>query len=115
MVGWGFEGVVIEFKSDGILIFYVYMDLGDFGVGVENYCVFRYNWIGIFNEVLVVVVLENDEGIIVYVLWNGDIEIIVWCFYVVIDMVGFCKFLGEVLCMSFEISFKIKGKKIKVL
>lgn len=115
LVGWGSEGAVTEFKSDGTPIFHAYMDSGDLGVGVENYRAFRYNWTGTPNEVPAVVALENDEGTTAYVSWNGDTETTAWRFYAVTDTAGSRKFLGEVPRTSFETSLKIKGKKIKAL
>lgn len=115
VVGWGSEGAVTEFKSDGTPIFHAYMDSGDLGVGVENYRAFRYNWTGLPNEVPAIVALENDEGVTAYVSWNGDTETVAWRFYAVSDEYGSREFLGEVPRTSFETSLQIKGNKVKTV
>ncbi|KAL2211250.1 hypothetical protein CC79DRAFT_1301095 [Sarocladium strictum] len=115
LVGWGSEGAVTEFKSDGTPIFHAYMDSGDLGVGVQNYRAFRYNWTGIPNEVPAIVALGNDEGFNVYVSWNGDTETAVWRFYAITDEYGSRDFLGEAPRLSFETSLHVKGSKLKAV
>lgn len=113
LVGWGSEGAVTEFKSDGTPIFHAYMDSGDLGVGVENYRAFRYNWTGLPTEDPAIVALEDDDGITAYVSWNGDTETAAWRFYAVTDKHGSREFLGEVERESFETSLRIDGGNFK--
>lgn len=109
LVGWGSEGAVTEFKSDGTPIFHAYMDSGDLGVGVENYRAFRYNWTGLPTEEPAIVALESNDAITAYVSWNGDTETAAWRFYAVTDQHGSREFLGEVERSSFETSLRVEG------
>jgi hypothetical protein len=113
LIGWGSEGAVTEFKSDGTPIFHAYMDSGYLGVGVENYRAFRYNWTGLPTEEPAIVALENDDGITVYVSWNGDTETATWRFYAVTDEHGSREFLGEAERQSFETGLHIDGGDFK--
>ena len=115
LVGWGSEGAVTEFTSDGTAIFHAYMDSGYLGLGVENYRAFKYNWTGLPHEDPAIVALENDEGTTIYVSWNGDTETAVWRFYAVTDEFGSREVLGEADRTSFETSLYVEGKKLSAV
>lgn len=102
LVGWGSEGAVTEFRSDGTPILHAYMDSGVLGEGVQNYRAFRYNWTGLPSEDPAIVPLENADGTTVYVSWNGDTETALWRFYSETDGFGSRQFLGEVKRERFE-------------
>jgi len=112
VVGWGSEGAVTEFTSDGEAVFHAYMDSGALGVGVQNYRAFRFNWTGLPNEEPAIVALAGGEGTTVYVSWNGDTETRAWRFYQIVDGYGSREFLGEVERTSFETSLFIAGKTV---
>lgn len=112
LVGWGSEGAVTEFTSDGTPIFHAYMDSGLLGEGVENYRAFRYNWTGLPHEDPAIVGLENDDGTTIYVSWNGDTETAAWRFYAATDERGSRELLAEVPRESFETSLHVDGKKL---
>ena len=117
LVGWGSEGAVTEFTSDGTPIFHAYMDSGLLGEGVENYRAFRYNWTGLPNEDPAIVALKSEDGTAttVYVSWNGDTETAAWRFYAATDELGSRECLGEVERKSFETSLKITGAGVDKL
>ncbi|KAJ6442746.1 ORF21 protein [Purpureocillium lavendulum] len=110
LVGWGSEGAVTEFTSDGQPIFHAYMDSGSLGTGVENYRAFRYNWTGLPSEDPAIAALENEDGTTVYVSWNGDTETVAWRFYAATDDLGSRELLGEVPRTSFETSLWVPKK-----
>lgn len=112
LVGWGSEGAVTEFTSDGTPIFHAYMDSGVLGDGVQNYRAFRYNWTGLPNEDPAIVALENTHGTNLYVSWNGDTETAIWRFYAETDGFGSRRFLGEVERKSFETSLHVPNQKL---
>ncbi|KAK9435373.1 arylsulfotransferase [Metarhizium brunneum] len=112
LVGWGSEGAVTEFTSDGTPIFHAYMDSGLLGDGVQNYRAFRYNWTGLPSEDPAIVALESNDGTAVYVSWNGDTETAVWRFYAETDEVGSRHFLGEVERKSFETKLLVPNQKL---
>ncbi|OAA80187.1 Arylsulfotransferase [Akanthomyces lecanii RCEF 1005] len=113
LVGWGSEGAVTEFSSDGTPIFHAYMDSGALGDGVQNYRAFRYNWTGLPNEDPAIVSLESADGTTVYVSWNGDTETALWRFYSETDDFGSRQFLGEVERESFETKLFVPKKQLK--
>ncbi|OAQ61528.1 hypothetical protein VFPPC_09357 [Pochonia chlamydosporia 170] len=112
LVGWGSEGAVTEFTSDGTPIFHAYMDSGVLGDGVQNYRAFRYNWTGLPSEDPAIVSLESEKGTTVYVSWNGDTETAVWRFYAETDEFGSRHFLGEVERNSFETKLFVPHQKL---
>ncbi|KID79242.1 uncharacterized protein G6M90_00g021690 [Metarhizium brunneum] len=112
LVGWGSEGAVTEFTSDGTPIFHAYMDSGPLGDGVQNYRAFRYNWTGLPSEDPAIVALESNHGTAVYVSWNGDTETAVWRFYAETDEFGSRRFLGEVERRSFETKLLVPNQKL---
>ncbi|KAF5123488.1 hypothetical protein E5D57_011401 [Metarhizium anisopliae] len=112
LVGWGSEGAVTEFTSDGTPIFHAYMDSGLLGDGVQNYRAFRYNWTGLPSEDPAIVALESNDGTAVYVSWNGDTETAVWRFYAETDEFGSRHFLGQVERRSFETKLLVPNQKL---
>ncbi|EFY98219.1 arylsulfotransferase (ASST) domain protein [Metarhizium robertsii] len=112
LVGWGSEGAVTEFTSDGTPIFHAYMDSGLLGDGVQNYRAFRYNWTGLPSEDPAIVALESNDGTAVYVSWNGDTETAVWRFYAETDEFASRHFLGEVERKSFETKLLVPNQKL---
>ncbi|KJK80447.1 hypothetical protein H634G_04686 [Metarhizium anisopliae BRIP 53293] len=112
LVGWGSEGAVTEFTSDGTPIFHAYMDSGLLGDGVQNYRAFRYNWTGLPSEDPAIVALESNDGTAVYVSWNGDTETAVWRFYAETDGFASRHFLGEVERKSFETKLLVPNQKL---
>lgn len=112
LVGWGSEGAVTEFTSDGTPIFHAYMDSGLLGDGVQNYRAFRYNWTGFPSEDPAIVALESNDGTAVYVSWNGDTETAVWRFYAETDEFASRHFLGEVERKSFETKLLVPNQKL---
>ncbi|KFG83575.1 hypothetical protein MANI_016079 [Metarhizium anisopliae] len=112
LVGWGSEGAVTEFTSDGTPIFHAYMDSGLLGDGVQNYRAFRYNWTGLPSEDPAIVALESNDGTAVYVSWNGDTETAVWRFYAETDDFASRHFLGEVERKSFETKLLVPNQKL---
>jgi hypothetical protein len=113
LVGWGSEGAVTEFTSDGTPIFHAYMDSGVLGDGVQNYRAFRYNWTGLPNEDPAIVALESTKGTTIYVSWNGDTETAVWRFYATTDGFGSRHFLGQVDRKGFETKLLVPNQRIK--
>jgi hypothetical protein len=111
MVNWGSEGAMTEFRSDGTPIFHTYMDSGDFGIGVENYRGFRFNWTGIPNEAPAIVALEDAKTTNIYVSWNGDTRTRKWRFYEVLR--GRRALLGEVERTSFETVLTVRRVGVK--
>lgn len=112
LVGWGSEGAVTEFTSDGTPVFHAYMDSGFLGAGVQNYRAFRFNWTGLPSEDPAIAALEDDEATTLYVSWNGDTETTAWRFYAVTDDHGSRDFLGEVPRSSFETRLKVTSGKL---
>ncbi|KAF2447292.1 hypothetical protein P171DRAFT_384557 [Karstenula rhodostoma CBS 690.94] len=112
IVNWGSEGALTEYEAKGSILFHTYMDSGYLGLGVENYRGFRFNWTGLPNEEPAIVSLQNDEGTVVHVSWNGDTETKTWRFFAVAGKYGRKHFLGEVPRKSFETSFKVPGKQV---
>lgn len=110
LVGWGSEGAVTEFTSDGTAVFHAYMDSGALGAGVQNYRAFRYNWTGLPSEDPAIVALEDGDGTAVYVSWNGDTETKVWRFFAETDGLGSRELLGEVERTSFETKLVVPRK-----
>lgn len=113
VVGWGSEGAVTEFTSDGTAIFHAYMDSGALGNGVQNYRAFRYNWTGLPNEDPALVSLEGEDGTTVYVSWNGDTETALWRFYAEAEEFGNHQFLGQVKRASFETKLFVPNQRLK--
>lgn len=113
IVNWGSEGALTEYDAKGNTLFHTYLDSGYLGLGVENYRGFRYNWTGLPNEDPAIVSLQNHEGTVVYVSWNGDTETRTWRFYAVAGKNSRKHFLGEVSRKSFETSFKVPGKQVR--
>ncbi|KZF24813.1 hypothetical protein L228DRAFT_267119 [Xylona heveae TC161] len=112
LVGWGSEGAITEFTSDGTPIFHAYLDSGFLGQGVENYRAFRYNWTGLPSEDPAIVALHNEHGTSIYVSWNGDTQTAFWRFYAVADEFGSREFLGEIERRSFETNLHVPNKKL---
>lgn len=112
LVGWGSEGAVTEFTSDGTPVFHAYMDSDALGDGVQNYRAFRYNWTGLPNEDPAIVALKGDDGTSIHVSWNGDTETALWRFFAITDDHGSRDFLGEVPRTTFETSLRITGGRL---
>ncbi|OOF98044.1 hypothetical protein ASPCADRAFT_505063 [Aspergillus carbonarius ITEM 5010] len=101
---WGQAGAITEFDYNGKVLFHSYLDSAPYGVDVQSYRGFRYNWTGRPAEEPAVAALQSRKhgGVDVYVSWNGDTETTAWRFYAQSDGSETAHWLGEVDRDGFE-------------